>query len=203
MNLVPLDNDIESESHISRVREVTLLPNETISHFYSPEHGLVEEIPDAGRFLVTTNQRIISFSETHGRTETSLVHLDELKGIVLTDRAKSTVPFYKIIFLGLIAIVTYISAAYWLAGKIDGPNIPIIHLDFWPFALLLASFSGAFLVWKYYLVKVDSMVRFQIGNWTLTFPYQGAKAETDIHQVAYTLFGLREANVSPWFNWEE
>ena len=193
----------EPESHVTRIREVALLPEEKVSHVFSPEHGLVEELPDDGRLLVTTNQRIISFSKGQGRNETSLVPIEELKGIVIEDHNRRSVPLFQIVLLGLVGIFTYVLAAYWLTSRFDGPSVPIINLDFGPLVLLLAILGGAFLAWQYYLARVDSMVTFQASSWTFTFPYQGLKAEEEIYQVVHTLFVARQSGNGYSPPWEE
>ena len=48
------------ESAPAFIREVALLPGETIDHVFSPELGLTQDPDINGEMLVATNQRIVS-----------------------------------------------------------------------------------------------------------------------------------------------
>lgn len=188
----------------THIRDVALLPGEKLTHAFSPDAGLLSEPLNDGRLLITTNQRIISFSQDHGRHETLLVPIEELKGVTVKSDARSSMNLFQGLLLAVAGIFAYLVIAYWLAGKFDSPNVPIINIDVAPLLTLVAIVWGAVLIARYYFAKEDNLVTFQGSNWVFTFPYRGGKAEKEIYQVVNTLFAARRSrNGHVPFLWEE
>ena len=190
-------------SDVTHIRDVGLLPGEKVSHVFSPQDGLVDEPPENGRVLVTTNQRIISFSQDPTHNETFLVPIEELKGIVVKDSVRSSLSLFQGLLLVVVGAFTYLVVAYWLAGRFEGPSVPIINLDFGPLLTLMVIFWGAVLIGRYYFTREDSSATFQGSNWAFSFPFRGIKAEEEIYQVVNTMFTARRSRNGYSFLWEE
>ncbi len=188
----------------ARVRDVVLLPGEKVTHAFSPDGGLVAEAGDHGPLLVTTNQRILSFSQDHGHNEIVLVPVEELKGVTVKTSARSSLNLFQGLMLVAGGIFAYLVVAYWLAGKHKGPNVPVINIDLGPLVVLVAIVWGVVLIARYYFAKEDNQVTFQGSNWAFSFPYRGKKAEGEVYQVVNTAFTYRRSrNGHSPFLWEE
>ena len=85
----------------------------------------------------------------------------------------------------------YLMSGYWLADRLEGPNIPIINLDFWALVIVAALIWGAWLIGRHYFAKELGQVTFQGGNWAFSFPYTGGKPTAEVHQVIRTAFVSR------------
>ena len=102
-------------------------------------------------------------------------------------------------------IFAFLIVGYWLAGQVNGPNVPIIGIDLLPFLAMVAIVWGAVLIGRYYyLAKEDNLVTFQGSNWVFTFPYRGEKAESEVYQLVNTLFANRHPHNGHYpFLWEK
>jgi hypothetical protein len=192
-----------SYNHLTHIREVILLPGEKVTHVFVPEAGLVAELPSNGQLLITTNQRIISFSQDHGHQETSLVPIEELKGITVKNDAHNATNLLQGLLLALGGAFAYLVIAYWLTGRFDGPQVPFLNLDLAPLLTLIAIVWGAVLIARYYFAREDNLVTFQGSNWVVNFPFRGNKAGQEIYQVVNTLFTTRRWRNGYSFLWEE
>lgn len=188
---------------MTHIRNVALLPGEQVTHLFSPRDGLVKELPADDRVLVTTNQRIISFSQDHGHSETSLVPIEELRGVVVKSNTRSPFSWVQGLLLLGGGILVYLVVAYWLAGRFSGPNVPVIDVDLGPLIIMLVIAWTVFLLGRHYFLRNDGAATFQASNWSFTFPYQGRKAQEEMYQVVNALFILRRSRNGYPFLWEE
>jgi hypothetical protein len=191
------------ESPVTHLRGVALLPGEKVTHVFSPQAGLVRELPVNGRLLITTNQRIITFSQEQSRQETVLVPVEELKGVVVKSNTRRSTSVLRWALLAVAGLVLYVVIAYWVTGRFNGPSIPLIRMDLGPLLTLLAVIWGVFLVGRYYFAREASTVTFQGSNWAFNFSYRGDKAEAEIYQVVNTLFTARRSRNGFGMLWEE
>ena len=185
-----------SPSDLTLIRGVPLLPQERVNHLFTPADGISKEPSDTGRLLVITNQRIISFSHGQKGDETVLVPLEELNGVVVKPDSRSSGSLLQGLMLIGAGVLIYLIGGYWLTGRLDGPNIPIINQDVWTLALLGALIWGGWLIGQHYFTKEPAQVTFQGGNWAFSFPYTGDKPTAEVHQVIRTAFVARTALIS-------
>ena len=191
-----LPEQTSAASYLTRIRGVPLLPQEWVNHSFTPAEGISPEPSATGRLLVTTNQRIISFSQGQKGDETVLVPVDELNGVVVKPESRSSGSLVQGLLLLVAGALIYLVSGYWLADRLQGPNIPIINLDVWALVILAALIWGGWLIGRHYFVKELGQVTFQGGNWAFSFPYSGDKPTAEVHQVIRTAFVSRTALVS-------
>ena len=182
---------------------MALLPGERITHVFSPEAGLTEELPGKGEVLITTNQRVLAFCRNGGRDETFLVPVEELSGVAIKTRARSSASVIQGIVLAVGGILLYLAIAYWLTGRFDGPAIPLIRMDIAPFLLLLLALLGVTLAGRHYFAKEDGSVTFQGANWSFAFSYRGGRASQQIFQVVNSVFATRFSKNGHSYLWED
>ena len=89
------------ESDGNQVRDVTLLPGETITYIFSPELGLTQAPPPTGQVLIATNQRVLAFCRNDGRDETFLTPVEELKGVAVKSGSRNTISILQGIVLAV------------------------------------------------------------------------------------------------------
>jgi hypothetical protein len=187
------DGSSAKDSYITHIRDVALLPGEKVSHVFSPSQGLTEEPPVNGQVLITTNQRILVFSQEDGRDETYLVPVEELKGVVVRSGDRS----YGSLLQGLVLVVgglfIYLVVSYWLVPRFEGPNVPVINMSVGSIMVFLAILAGVLLIGKYYFVKEASSVTFQGSNWVITFPYQSGQSREQVYRVVNTVLLARRS----------
>jgi hypothetical protein len=174
-----------------------------VTHVFSPDLGLADEPPEAGQVLVTTNRRILAFTERDGHDETFLTFVEELKGAAVKagSRRSGSVPQGLLLAAG--GVFLYVAFAYWLTGRMGGPSIPILNMDIGPFILMIVAALGAVLAGRYFYGKGDGSVTFQGSNWTFVFPYRGDRAGEDIYRVVNTLFAARDSSIGYSLLWKD
>jgi hypothetical protein len=180
-----------------------LLPGERVTHVFSPDRGLTDVLPFGGQVLITTDRRILAFSQVDGRNETFLAPLEELKGVSVKTSARTPGSLFQGILLTIGAIFLYLVIAYWLTGRLGGPGIPVINIDVAPFLVLLLILLGVLLAGKHYFAKKAGSVTFQGSDWVLAFPYRGDTAGQQIYRVVNSVFAARQSGGGYSFLWEE
>ncbi len=163
--------------------------------------------PAAGRLLVATNQRLLSFPQEPIPSQVVLVPVEEVKGVVVKTSGGGGGPgmWAQGLLLVLAGVVLYLVAGYWLEGKgrFVGPEVPFINVDLGPLMLLLAIAAGVWFMGRRYFTREESTVIFQGGSWSFAFAYRGRKPEEEIYQVVNGLFASRRSRASDWFPWDE
>ncbi len=188
-----MDGDLQDVSYLTHIRDVALMPGERVTHVFSPSAGLRDEPPVEGHLLITTDQRILAFSQEDGKAQTHIVPVEELAGVLVRSGARG----FGSLIQGLVVVagglVIYLVVAYWLTGHIDGPSVPLIGMDVGPLLLLLAVIAGVVLVGRYYFVKDTGSVVFQGHNWLFAFPYHSDRSKLQVYQLVNTAFIARRS----------
>ena len=181
------------DSYITRVRHVAMLPGETLTHIFSPSMGFSQEPPVDGNVLITTSQRILAFSKEEGNDETHIVPVEELSGVVVKTSSRNSGSLLQGILLVVGGLLVYVIAAYWLAGRVELPNLPVINLDIGAVGVLIAIFAGVMLIWNFYRTSESGSVTFQGTNWVFSFPYESQSAREQVYWMVNTVFVARRS----------
>lgn len=181
-----------TRNYLSRIRGIPLLPEERVARVFSLQDGLLDEPTSAGRLLVATNHRILFFSNNRGSDETSLLPVEEVKGVVVDSRRKGSSAWTKgILALGG-ALLFHLLVSYWLVVRIDSPNLPVLNMEFLPFLILVTSLVVGWLFWRQYVHQAGGKVTFQGASWDLSFTYLGAERIPEINAVVESVFVCRQ-----------
>jgi hypothetical protein len=187
-----LNGGPRSKSYLTCIRGVDLLPEEEITHAFSPEEGMVDEPWRRGQLLITTNQRIISFSREGGGMATFLVPVEEVKGVIVkASNVNSTRSLIQWALLIAACLLAYLALAYWITGRINDPIVPGINMGLAPILVLLGIILIGGLIVKHYFTQGDGLVTFQGSSWSFTFPFAAAKSSEDIYRLVNTTFVTR------------
>ena len=181
------------DSYITRVRDVAMLPGERLTHVFSPSRGFSQEPPVNGHVLITTNQRILAFSEEEGKDETHIVPVEELSGVVVRTASRSTSSFLQGIALVVGGLFMYLIIAYWLEGQFNPWEVPVINMDLGSILVFLAVLAGVLLIGKFYLTSETGSVTFQGSNWVFTFPYESERGREQVYRMVNAVFVARRS----------
>ena len=187
----------------ARVRNVALLPGETLDHVFSPELGLTQHTSAKGQLLVATNRRVLAFCRNEGCDETYMVPISDLQGVAVKARTRTTASVVQGTLLSLGGILLYLAIAYWITGRVEGPSIPVINMDVVPFLVLLIALTGVGMVAWHYFGTEDGSVTFQGTNWNFAFPYRGHRAGQELQLVVDSIFTARMTPNGHAFLWED
>ena len=188
-----MNGSLAKDSYITRVRNVAMLPGERLTHVFSPSIGFSQEPPINGHVLITTNQRILAFSEEDGKDETHIVPVEELSGVVVKTASRNSGSLMQGIFLVVGGLFIYAIVAYWFAGQVELPTVPIIRMDVGAIGVLLAIFAGALLIWNFYRTNESGSVTFQGSNWVFSFPFETEGAREQVYRMVNSAFIARRS----------
>lgn len=194
---VETDAGIPSEPELptsaTKIRRVSLLSGEMVTHTFCPEKGLIPHPQEHGRMLVLTNQRVIAFGQRDGMNQTVLMPVEEVKAVAVNSGRRSKAMLFRGGLIMLAGIVIYVLLAYWLEGRIDGPTIPIIRMGLVAFLVFLTILSIVGIMSQLYFSKPDGEATFQGDGVNLAFPFRGETAEDHIYDVVNAAFAARQS----------
>lgn len=188
-----IDRVLPAHSYISRIRGVPLLPEEKVARVLSLDDGLLPEPPAEGRLLIATNRRILYFTHQQGYDETSLLPVEELRGVTLSAAKRGSLSWLRALALGLGAVAFYLVVSYWLVARVPSPTLPVVNMDAVPLALLALLLAGAWFMSSRYIRQPGGAITFHGGNWTLPVSYRKPERMADIQAWLNALFICRAA----------
>ena len=186
-----MNGESAHDSYLTRIRNVELLPEELVTHLFSPSHGLTDEPPVDGNVLVVTNQRLMAFSSEDGRNETYLVPLESLHAVAVRSELRGLGSLLQGLLVVLCGLIVYLVVAYQLTGRFQGPTIPFIHMDVGAVAVLFAVLAGGWMVWKHYFSSENGTMSFQGSTWAFSFPCRSKTAKDQVYQLVNSVFSAR------------
>ena len=176
------------DSYLTRVRNVSLLPGERVTHLFTPSLGFIDEPSARGYLLVATTRRVMAFAQDDGSDETYLAALESLQAVVYRRESRGTGSLFQGLLVVLGALAVYLVLAYQLTGSFEGPVIPIIHMDMGAAAVLLAVVVAAWLMWKHYFTGQGGSISFQGSTWSFSFPCRSRAAREQVHRLMDSVF---------------
>lgn len=85
----------------------------------------------------------------------------------------------------------YAIVAYWFAGRVELPELPILHWDIGSVGVLIAIFAGVLLIWNFYRGNESGSVTFQGNNWAFSFPFETQGAREQVYRMVNAAFIAR------------
>ena len=188
----PKDYQHAEAAAAPRIRGVALLAGETPVHVFSVADGLISEPPPTGQVLVVTNERVIAFCQAEGKQQTYLVPLNEVKHVVVKAGSRSVSMLLQGSLMVVAGIFIYLVLGYWLTNQIEGPTIPVLHMDVAPFIALIIVLAGLTMIAQVYFTKPNGTVTVQGDGLQFTFQFQGDTGQREIFDVVNTSFATRQ-----------
>jgi hypothetical protein len=119
--------------------------------------------------------------------------VEELSGVVVKTVSRNSGSLLQGILLVAGGLFVYVIAAFWLAGRVELPNLPIINMDLGAVGVLIAIFAGVLLIWNFYRSNESGSVTFQGTNWVFSFPYESEGAREQVYRMVNTVFVARRS----------
>ena len=170
----------EEVSETVRIRGVPLVQGEVISTVLLSEEGVTDSLPRTGPALILTNRRVIAFRGVEGFRDT---HIAAASGITQCS-VRTGQRNWGAVLQGFLMMVSgaflYVVVAYWLAGQISGPNVPVINIDVAPLIALLIILAGLLVLLQNYFTRPAGALVFRGPGLELAFPFRSA---LDIQQI--------------------
>ena len=183
-------NQPASPSYLTRVRNVPLLPDERVACAFSASRGFIPEPIGQGHLLMLTDRRVISFSEQEGAGQSFFIPLEELRGVTVRRGSRNSLSMFQWLFTIVAGLVVYVAASYWVTGRIQGPNVPVINIDLGPLLVLVAVLAAGWTVVRNYFTGSVGAINFQGAAWAFSFPYNQDRAGREVNQLINRLFEL-------------
>ena len=93
-------------------------------------------------------------------------------------------------------IFVYLALGYWLTGKIDGPTIPVIHMDLAPLIALILVLVGGVTMLQVYVTRPGGTINFQGEGLQFSFPFRGTDAQNHVYELVNAAFLNRHDGAS-------
>ena len=138
---------------------------------------MVAEPPVRGETLALTNRRIIALGQSNARRDLSIMPLSAVRQTSVRLGGRSGAAIFQGAALAVVGLLLYAIVAYWLAGRVDGPSIPVLNMDLAPFLALVVMLIGLAIAANAYLVKPEGVITIQGPGAQIAFPVRGAEAE--------------------------
>ena len=168
------------ESSPIRLRGLPLDPGEEIAQVFLPNEGLVSSVPPTGQALILTSRRLIAFRGLEGFRDTHFALTSEISQCSVRTGQRN----WGAILQGFMIMVgggfLYLVVGYWLAGRISGPNVPVLNMDLAPFVALLIVLAGLLVLLQNYFTRPAGAVIFHGAGVEIVFPF---RSSLDLSQV--------------------
>ena len=159
------------------VRGLPLAPGEAVQQIFSADSGIVEAAPERGAALALTNRRIIALGQSSASRDLSIMPLSAVRQTSVRLGGRSGAVIFQGAALAVVGLLLYAIVAYWLAGRVDGPSIPVLNMDLAPFLALVVTLIGLAIAANAYLAKPEGVITIQGPGVQIAFPVRGAEAE--------------------------
>ena len=163
-----------------RIRGLPLASGEEIAQVFLPNEGLSASVPPRGQALILTTRRLIAFRGVEGFRDTHFALTSEISQCSVRTGQRN----WGAILQGLMIMVgggfLYLVVGYWLAGRISGPNVPVLNMDVAPFIALLIVLAGLLVLLQNYFTRPAGAVIFRGEGVEIAFPF---RSSLDLGQV--------------------
>ena len=180
-SLVPIEGMEETgEGPSVRIRGVPLARDEEIVQVFLPDEGLASAVPQSGQAMILTSQRLIAFRGVEGFRDTHYALTSEISQCSVRTGQRNWAAILQGIVIMAGGGFLYLVVGYWLAGRISGPNIPLLNMDVAPFITLLIILVGLVILLQNYFTWPAGAVIFHGVGVEIAFPF---RSSLDLDQV--------------------
>ena len=163
-----------------RIRGVPLASGEEIVQVFLPNEGLSASVPASGQAMILTSRRLIAFRGVEGFRDTHFALTSEISQCSVRTGQRN----WGAILQGLMIMVggafLYLAVGYWLAGRVSGPNVPVLNIDVAPLIALLIVLAGLLVLMQNYFTRPAGAVIFHGEGVEIAFPF---RSSLDLSQV--------------------
>ena len=158
----------------ARIRGVVLDRGEEITRVLLPQEGLSDALPSSGQALILTNRRLIAFRGVEGFRDAHLANVSEIRQFSVRTGQRNWPAILQGIFMMVAGGFLYLVVGYWLAGRVSGPNVPVLNIDVAPLIALVIIFAGLTFLLQNYFSRPAGAVVFRGPGVEIAFPFRSA-----------------------------
>lgn len=163
-----------------RIRGLPLGQEEEIAQVFLPNEGLAGAVPRTGQALILTNRRLIAFRGVEGFRDTHFALTSEISQCSVRTGQRNWGAILQGFMIMVGGAFLYLVVGYWLAGRISGPNVPVLNMDVAPFIALLIILAGLLVLLQNYFTRPAGAVIFHGEGVEIAFPF---RSSLDLSQV--------------------
>ena len=179
-----------AEESMVRLRGLPLMPGEELSRMFLPDEGTTDAMPRSGPALILTNERLIAFRGVEGFRDTHFAALSDISQYSVRTGQRNWGAVLQGFLMMISGAFLYVVVAYWLAGQISGPNVPVINIDVAPLIALIIILAGLLVLLQNYFTRPAGAVIFRGSGMEIAFPFRSA---LDIDQIYGFVNEVRQA----------
>lgn len=160
----------KTQSFLSHVRGVELLPGERVRAYLDPEDGTVEEPTSRGRLLVATDRRIISISEDGPTRVVQMFAPGTVSAVSVRNDARRGLSWKQWAALLAGGVAAYFILAYWLVDRVPEVVIPVVNLHAMAAVLMVLIVLLGWIIWRSLTDAGGGVLRMDGWNWSIEIP---------------------------------
>ena len=130
-----------TDSYLTRVRGIELLPNERIRCILDAAAGLTGEPTGTGQLLVATNVRLVSLPGDRPGGATQMYAMPTVAGVTVLEEPGRKFSWKQWAIWAVAGTLLYLVLSYWLVDRLPDIVIPVINMH--PVALGSDHFAAA------------------------------------------------------------
>ena len=179
-SLAEAEQEDADEYSAVRIRGVPLARGEEIVQVFLPNEGLTQVVPPSGQVMILTSQRLIAFRGVEGFRDTHFALTSEISQCSVRTGQRNWGATLQGLMIMVGGAFLYLVVGYWLAGRISGPNVPVLNIDVAPFIALLIILAGLLVLLQNYFTRPAGAVIFHGEGVEIAFPF---RSSLDLSQV--------------------
>ncbi len=158
----------------ARIRGVPLDRDEEIERVFLPNEGLSDTVPSAGQALILTSRRLIVFRGVDGFRDTHFARVSGISQCSVRTGQRNWAAMLQGLMVMAGGAFLYIVVGYWLAGRISGPNVPVLNIDVAPLMALLIILAGLLVLLQNYFTRPAGAMIFHGVGVGIEFPFRSS-----------------------------
>ncbi len=151
--LLPMSNRLpeqmqRTDSYLTHVRGIELLPNERIRCILDVAAGLTGEPTGTGQLLVATNVRLVNLPGDRPSGSTQMYAMPTVAGVTVLDEPGRKFSWKQWAIWAVAGTLLYLALSYWLVDRLPDIVIPVINMHPVALALIILLLLIGWLIWR-------------------------------------------------------
>ena len=137
-----------TDSFLTHVRGIELLPNERIRCILDAAAGLTGEPTGTGQLLVATNVRLVSVPGDRPGGATQMYAMPTVAGVTALEEPGRKFSWKQWAIWAVAGTLLYLVLSYWLVDRLPDVVIPVINMHPVALALIILLLLIGWIIWR-------------------------------------------------------